>query len=235
MENELVVKQDTSPAEMIKLAMAGGADLDQLEKLLNLQERWEAGEARKAYNRAMSAFKENPPHIEKDKKVGYSTVKGKVGYSHASLANIVEKITSELSKHGLSASWKTKQNGAISVTCVITHVMGHSEEVTLTADADMTGAKNSIQALGSTITYLQRYTILAATGLATADMDNDGVTEEEKIDENKLKILQDLIKEIAVDEAQFLTYMAVEKVEDIPMSGYSKAKLALEARRKVKK
>ncbi len=113
--------------------------------------------------------------------------------------------------------------------------MGHSEEVTLTANADATGAKNDIQALGSTITYLQRYTILTATGLATADMDNDGITEEDKIDENKLKILKDLIKELSIDEAQFLTYMAVEKVEDIPMSGYVKAKLALEARRKVKK
>ena len=234
MSNEITTINN-SPAEMIKMALAGGADLEELAKFLSLQQQWEAGEARKAYNKAMAAFKENPPHIEKDKKVGYTTQKGKVGYSHASLANVVEKITAGLSNHGLSASWKTKQNGAISVTCVITHVMGHSEEVTLTANADMTGSKNDIQALGSTITYLQRYTILAATGLATADMDNDGVTEEAVIDENKIKILKDLIKELAVDEAQFMTYMAVEKIEDIPMSGYGKAKLALEARRKAKK
>ncbi len=115
MTNELTTI-NTSPAEMIKMALAGGADLDELAKFLSLQQQWEAGEAKKAYNKAMAAFKENPPHIEKDKKVGYTTQKGKVGYSHASLANVVDKITAGLSKHGLSASWKTKQNGAISVT-----------------------------------------------------------------------------------------------------------------------
>ena len=236
MTNEIVAQPSKTPAELIQIAITGGADLDKLEKLMVLQERWEANEARKAYNEAMSAFKENPPKIDKDRHVGYaSKTGGRVGYSHASLANVTEKITAELSKHGLSASWKVKQNGAISVTCIITHVKGHSEDVTLTANADNTGSKNDIQAIGSTISYLQRYSILCATGLATFDQDNDGVKEEPKIDENKLKILKDLIKELSVDEAQFLTYMAVEKIEDILMSGYGKAKLALESRRKVKK
>ena len=218
---------------MIRLAVSGGADLDKLEKLLALQERWEAGEARKAYNKSMSEFKANPPKIDKDKRVGYmSKMGGKVGYSHASLYNVVDKITTELSKHGFSASWKTQQNGKIIVTCRITHSMGHSEETSLSADADTSGAKNAIQAIGSTISYLERYTLLAATGLATYDQDTDGETEEDKIDENKINILRGLITD---NEVQFLAYMKVEKIEDIPMSGYAKAKLALEARRKVKK
>ena len=235
MESELVKQNINSPAEMIRLAVSGGADLDKLEKLLTLQERWEAGEARKAYNKAMSEFKANPPKIDKDKKVGYmSKMGGKVGYSHASLYNVVDKITAELSKHGFSASWKTQQNGKIIVTCRITHSLGHSEETSLSADADTSGAKNAIQAIGSTISYLERYTLLAATGLATYDQDNDGIVEEPKVDENKIKILKDLLASLQVDEAKFLEYMEVEKVEDIPASQYSKAKIALEAKKKGK-
>jgi hypothetical protein len=47
----------TSPAEMIKAAVAGGADLEKLKGLLELQKDWEANEARKAYHEAMAQFK----------------------------------------------------------------------------------------------------------------------------------------------------------------------------------
>ena len=57
----------------------------------------------------------------------------------------------------------------------MTHKQGHSEETELEAAADSSGGKNMIQAQASTITYLQRYTLLAATGLATKDqLDDDG-------------------------------------------------------------
>ena len=39
---------------------------------------------------------------------------------------------------------------------------------------DDSGGKNPIQSIGSTITYLERYTILALTGLATKEQDDDG-------------------------------------------------------------
>ncbi len=176
MGNDLMVQND-SPAELIKLAISGNADLEKLEKLLALQERWEANEARKAYNEAMTSFKANPPKINKDRKVNYRTTNGVMNYNHASLANCADKITAELSKYGLSASWTTQQetNGLIKVTCKIIHNKGHFEITSLQASADNSGSKNSIQAIGSTVSYLERYTLLALTGLATYDMDNDGL------------------------------------------------------------
>ena len=174
-QKTLVKTESSSPAEIIASAIAGGADLEKLKGLMELQERWEGNEAKKEYHKAMAAFKANPPEINKDKQVSYNTNKGKTEYKHASLANVCNKINSELSKHGLSASWTTKQNGSIAVTCKITHIKGHSEETTLAAGADATGSKNSIQAIGSTITYLQRYTLLSLTGLATSEQDDDGM------------------------------------------------------------
>lgn len=173
---ELIERGESSPSDIIRVAMTEKADLAQIEKLLELQERWEANQARKAYHKSMAEFKANPPKIFKDRKVGYdSKTGGKVNYNHASLGNIVEKISKELSKYGLSASWKTQQDKNITVTCKLTHVQGYGEETSLTADADMSGSKNNIQAIGSTITYLERYTLLALTGLATYEQDTDGV------------------------------------------------------------
>lgn len=177
-KKELVVSKGNSPAEMIRLAVTGGADLEKLEKLLTLQERWEVNEAKKAYNRAMADFKANAPNlIDKESLVDYTTRQGiKVKYKYATLANVIEKITEKLSEYGLSASWRTKQDGMVVVTCCITHVAGHSEETTLSASADTSGSKNPIQAIGSTITYLERYTLLAMLGIATYDQDDDART-----------------------------------------------------------
>ena len=177
-QKTLVKTESSSPAEIIASAIAGGADLEKLKGLMELQERWEGNEAKKEYHKAMAAFKANPPEINKDKQVSYNTGKGKTEYKHASLANVCNKINSELSKHGLSASWTTRQNGSIAVTCKITHIKGHSEETTLAAGADTTGSKNSIQAIGSTITYLERYTLLSLTGLATFEQEDDGMASE---------------------------------------------------------
>ena len=153
----------------------GKIDVDKLEALLKVQMQWEANEAKKAYVQAMAAFKENPPEILKDKTVNYTAKGGTVNYKHATLYNVTTKINQELSKHGLTAAWVTSQdNGSVKVTCKITHVMGHSEETCLSAPPDNTGSKNVIQAIGSTVTYLQRYTLLALTGLATCGQDDDG-------------------------------------------------------------
>ena len=182
----LAIRQENEPSELIRLAIDKGADLEKLKQLLDIKRAYDADKARKAYHLAMSEFKANPPSIGKDKKVGYKTKDGGgVGYSHASLYNVTEKINKELSKYGLSASWTTKQNGAISVTCRITHCMGHSEETTLTAPADTSGSKNAIQAIGSTISYLCRYTLLCLTGLATRDQDDDGRASQEPIKQSQ--------------------------------------------------
>ena len=226
-ELEVVEKeQRVNPSALIELAISKGADLEKLDKLLTLQERYNAMEAKKAYNQAMSEFKANPPKIDKDKTVSFGNTK----YNHASLSNVTEKINGELSKHGLSASWSVKQNGVISVTCKITHVKGHSEETTLTAPADTSGSKNSIQSIGSTLTYLERYTLLALTGLATYDEDDDGQAATEYIDEAQKKTILDLIALKKVDDKKFCAAFKIDEIESLPKNKYQQAITALNAK-----
>jgi len=237
MEKE-IVKLENSPAAMIRMAVEGKADLDKLAQLLSIQKDWEANEAKKAYYKAMAGFKANPPKIDKDRTVAFNTSAGKTSYNHASLANVTEKISAELSKYGLSASWTTKQNGSIAVTCRITHELGYSEETTISAPSDKSGSKNDIQAIGSTITYLERYTLLALTGLATKDMDDDGRAAGapvELIDEKQLSKILDFFSELGEKaKPKFLKYMNVEKFEDITKTNFAKAISALEAGLKLK-
>lgn len=164
-----------TPADLLRIAVENNADLDRLEKLMQLQERWEANEARKAFVTAMAAFKREPVEIYKRKQVGYKTREGDfVGYKHAELSDVTAAIAPAMAKHGLSFDWDIHQtSGLITVDCVVTHVMGHSKMVTMSGAPDNSGKKNAIQQAASTITYLQRYTLLAATGMSTKD-DDDG-------------------------------------------------------------
>ena len=217
----------------VQFALDNKATIEEIEKLLTLKERFDKAEALKAYNKAMSQFKANPPAIKKDKKVGYKPKDGgrDVSYSHASLYNVTESINKELSKYGLSASWSTKQNGTISVTCRITHVKGHSEETTLSAPADQSGSKNAIQGIGSTITYLERYTLLALTGLATYDMDDDGKTTEpvEYITDKERSELTDMAVDAGASLPKLIAYLKVEDLSKLEKKDLPKAKLALAA------
>ena len=173
---------DSSPGGMIAYAMQTGASIEHLRELYALKKEWEADEARKAFVVAMAEFKSEPMAIGKNKKVSFTTAKGKTEYMHAELADVTDVIVPNLSKHGLSHDWKITQDKAITVVCTITHVLGHSKSVEMTAPADDSGGKNSIQAIASTNTYLQRYTLLAACGLATGGADNDGRGEEPEFD-----------------------------------------------------
>ena len=223
----------------VQFALDNKATIDEIEKLLTLKERFDKAEALKAYNKAMSQFKANPPAIKKDKKVGYKPKDGgrDVSYSHASLYNVTESINKELSKYGLSASWSTKQNGTISVTCRITHVKGHSEETTLSAPADQSGAKNAIQGIGSTISYLCRYTLLCVTGLATYDQDDDGKASEpiKYISDKQRSELTDMAVDANVNMPKLLAYLKVEDLSKLIESDFQKAKLALIAKKNQKK
>lgn len=171
------ISQPSHPMALISMAVEKGMGLDYLERLMDLQTRYEASEARKAFNEALAAFKSVTVIISKTKHVNYSAGGGSVDFWHASIGDVVAALSTALSPHGLSLRWDVKQpgGGMIEVTCILSHRLGHSESVTMTAPKDDSGKKNTIQQIASAVTYLERYTALAVTGVATRDQgDDDG-------------------------------------------------------------
>lgn len=164
--------ESQSPQNLIALAIQQGADVEKLERLMALSERWNAKQAEAAYYRARSEFQASCPVINKSKTVEFNKTK----YKYAPLDEIVETIREPLRATGLSFRWEFNPTteGGLTVTCIVTHVQGHSERNPMSAEPDDSGAKNRIQQLGSTAQYLQRYTLIGALGITSADTDDDG-------------------------------------------------------------
>jgi hypothetical protein len=155
-----------TPATLLAMAVEQNADIDKLSKLMDLQERWEAKEAKKSYVSALAKFSADVPAILKTKDAHKT--------KYAGLAETLTVIKPDMAANGLSHAWITSQDGPqITVRCIVTHIMGHSEETSLSSGSDTSGSKNDIQAIGSTVKYLERYTLYAILGLASAD-DDDG-------------------------------------------------------------
>ena len=231
---DMVATDDNLPAQaftpmtMIEKAMSSGADLERLEKLWDLQVKYEDREAEKAYFKAFAAFKSEAVLIVKDKSVAY----GQTSYNHASIGNMISTITPFLSRHGLSLSWSTIQNGQIAVTCTLSHELGFSKSTSLSAGKDDSGKKNQIQQIASTQTYLQRYTALSITGLATQDQtDDDGrgsepKNETEYITEDQWRELDTMLGQIedpTINEEYFCMCFRIDGMDLLPADMFAKA------------
>lgn len=166
------IPKNATPLQLIQAAYQDRAPVEYMKELMALQERYEANEARKAYNEAIAAFKANPPRVTKDK------VNKQYDSRYTSIGNLVNTVNTELSKYDLNVRWDIDQSvqGVIKVTCILSHAMGHSEQTSLSAPPDTSGQKNPIQQIKSTVTYLEIATYQAITGIASdeANLDDDG-------------------------------------------------------------
>ncbi len=221
-----------TPMDMINHAVQNGAGVEVMERLMALQERFEANNARKAFDAAMSAAKSEMPAILKNRAVDFTSSKGRTNYRHEDLGEIAKTVDPILSKHGLSYRFRTeqKEGGAIQVTCVVAHRDGHSEENSLQAGRDDSGNKNNLQAVGSTITYLQRYTLKAALGLAASN-DDDAAKSEQKLEENlkpdQVAIISDLIDKTDTDIEKFCETFKVGALPELRVADFDSAVRAL--------
>src|SRR5665213_2722570 len=94
------------PMAVLERAVRDGADVDVLERLLGLQERWEATQARKAFDAAMSAIRETLPTITKNREVDFTSPKGRTNYRYEDLAGITAVVSPLMAQHGLSFRWQ---------------------------------------------------------------------------------------------------------------------------------
>ncbi len=221
-------QSSTDPMGLVQFALSRGASVEQIEKLVALAEREQAKRAKRAFESAVAAFKQNPPAVLRNKLVEFDTSKGRTSYKHATLDNVCAQLDPALAKFGLSARWKTDQldGGLIRVTCILSHVEGHSEETRLQCTADISGGKNAIQAVGSTVTYLERYTLLAACGIAVQNADDDGAASgrpDDVLTGQQCKELCDLMNEKRADFDKFCQFFKINDISELPQTKFNQA------------
>lgn len=223
---------DPYDAMIAEAARTPGFDVGKFAELLKLKEAHDAQVAKRAFHADLAKARKKIKPVVKNRTVKYQTTKGITEYEHEDLAAVQTAVDEILADHGFSYYWETKSepNEPIQVTCVLTHEGGHSIQNKLHGPRDDSGQKNAIQQIGSSLTYLERYTLKALLGLAAAK-DTDGLVVESggKINDVQTKEIYKLIEEHGRDEKLFLAYYKISKVEELPSSRYEGAVAALKA------
>lgn len=222
--------REVTPLTLLSQALSSGADPATLREFMQLQREFRRDQAKAAFDNAIAAAKAEIPVIIKNRVVDFTSTKGRTHYRHEDLAEIARTVDPILSKHGLSYRYRTSAeiNQPVIVTCVLSHRDGHSEETSLPGGRDDTGNKNSLQQIGSTISYLQRYTLKAALGLAaSADDDGRASGDPGTISDEQIAELRALIVRAAPDLPKFLDNFGIEDLADLPVLRLSEAKMIL--------
>jgi hypothetical protein len=216
----------SNPLALIQVALQNGADPAQLEKLMELQERYERNQAAAAFGAAIAKFQSLCPRVHKSRK----PISGP-SYQYASFDDVMLQASPHLHTCGIALSFSTEANDrGIRVTCRV-RVGIHAEDYTL--DVPIPDMKmNNTQRYGAALSYAKRYSLTAALNIVcTDDVDDDGGSCFDPISEQQEVELIELIEAKGADKPRFLKWMGVEKLSDIAASDFDKAVTALRSKK----
>jgi len=171
-----VIAADASALLRVLGRAAGdpNSDLERLDRLAALYERMVAREAETAFNAALVKLQTKLPVLDEHGEI--CGPDGDVRATYATWEDTVEAIGPILARHGFSLSFRPGRpaGGGLSVTGVLRHEGGHKEVAELALLADTSGDKNPVQAVGSTMSYGQRYVARMLLNLISRGEDDDG-------------------------------------------------------------
>lgn len=219
------------PADMLamieRMAVNPNIDTDKLERLIAMKKDMDATAARVAFNAALNRMQAELPAIEKK---GASN-----NGAYGKWEDIQGAILPVLKAHGFALTFKTESSAeSITVTAILHHIDGHDDSTSLTLPADKSGSKNSVQAVGSSVSYGKRYTAGALLNLRIGGEDDDGqrgggnlpITDEQRDELLKLMI------ERGADVARFCAFFKIESVAELTAGKFEHARKMIEAKRK---
>lgn len=210
-------------------ALEKDASVETLERLMAVRRELRNEFAETEFFRALSAFQSRCPAIRKTKSVmnkGGTSVR----FKFAPLDEIVSTVKSLLKECGFSYSLEVEQNKeTVTAICVLHHEAGHSAKTSFTVPIDPEGFMTAPQKVASALTYAKRYAFCNATGIMTADEDDDGMAAgrsaanmddivaleniAEDMDENGKKYIYDQIaKGLTTEQARKILERAKNKV-----------------------
>lgn len=209
-----------------RVAADPSVDAEKMQRLLDMQERMVAQQARIAFAQAMSRLQPQLPQITKDGRVLSKdrTVRSK----YAKFESIDRAIRPLYTAEGFAITYSTElRDGKLHVTATVRHSMGHQESVTVPIPLDSSEYRTAAQNMGSTISYGKRYALCLALNIVTTDEDDDAAPVE-RITLDQANHINDLLIAAQADRAKFLHWLGVPEVDQIPATQYDAAVAALE-------
>ena len=174
-ELAVIEPQQPTPQSMLLVAAATpGMSPETIGKFMDLQDRWEAKKAKKAFDEDMALLQAELPIIKKNKDGG-KTAGGVVAYRYAPLDEIVRQTGPFIAKHGFSYRIMTgKRENFLFADCIVKHKLGHSETTPFEVPAGTgTNIMSAPQIQAATYTFAKRYAFCNAFGIMTGDEDTD--------------------------------------------------------------
>lgn len=236
--NALPAADAATPARLLELAVQSDADPDKLRQLMDLQERWEAQQSKRAFFAAMQAVQAEAPRIVRDAE------NTQTRSMYARLESINKRLTPVYTRHGFSLSFGTADSpldGYVRTVCDVMHSGGHERRYHVDLPPDIAGIKGQnnktlVHAAGSTLSYARRYLTLLIFNVALAGEDDDGNgaggSVGDHITDQQVADLEALVTEVGADPAKFLAWLKVDDLASLPSTHYRRAVAALEAKRK---
>lgn len=169
-----VVSESSTIMQIIeRVAMEPSADIDKMERLMAMHERLQANQAKQQYDDALSRMQEELPVI--GERGGIKDKNGRIQSTYALWEDINEMIKPVLARHGFALTFRTPRNErGIEVEGVLSHRAGHREMTSLVLPIDISGNKNGVQAVASSVSYGKRYTAGLLLNITTTGEDDDG-------------------------------------------------------------
>lgn len=156
-----------------QVAMSPTADIDKMERLMAMHERFQAQQQKQQYDEALSLMQEELPVI--GERGGIRDKNGRIQSTYALWEDINEMIKPVMAKHGFAITFRTPRNErGIEVEAVLSHRAGHRETTSILLPTDTSGSKNAVQAVASSVSYGKRYTAGALLNFTTTGEDDDG-------------------------------------------------------------
>lgn len=233
--------EPADPTSLVRYAIEQRVPVEMLERLVALQERVSARNARAAFFAALARVQEEVGPIKKSATAEIATKSGaRYSYTYAPLDAIADAVRPVLARHGFSYSWNSEDDGArVRVTCYLRHVEGHTEDATFSAPTESEARMSGAQKHAAALTFGRRMSLVQVLGISTTDEDTDGAPGRqqggERITEGQAADLLSLMNEVGADEGRFLAFMRVAAVEDIRADDYRRAVDALEQKRRGRK
>lgn len=225
--DQMPVVQDLGGGILNVIARAAAdpnVDIDKLERLLEMQERVLARDAKAAYFSALADMQPNLPVIEEHG--GIKDRNGNVQSTYALWEDVNEAIRPILVQYGFALSFKVRRTeGEIITTGILSHRGGHSEETELSLPTDTSGSKNAVQAVGSSTSYGKRYTAFALLNITSKGEDDDGDKggRPASVNAQQLETLLGLADAVSADKAKFCSIFRVPSLRDLPAKKYDEA------------
>lgn len=176
-----------------KAARDPNVDIDKMERLLRMQERVVARTAEQEFASAFAQMQPNLPYISARNTINHN---GKEIAKYADWPSISRAIAPILCDYGFGLNFSFENTAdSVKVTARLKHVSGHTETNSVTLPSDKSGAKNQVQAVGSSLTYGQRYAGCPLVGVVIEGLDDDGHTAGGgAIADDELTMLQTLVE-----------------------------------------